>query len=174
MRTNDAALEERYRGLLDVECSKAELLRRLRVQEDELKVLGLEREQMLEAGGHQAEELSALRSQLANGQHRFTTADRAIADLQAKISEPVPMILSCPACGARHVDVGVFATKRHHTHACQGCGLVWRPAKCATVGVQFLPGYRDGDAPEATAPVNFEVPTAYKINAAWAKEWEKP
>lgn len=56
---------------------------------------------------------------------------------------PVPMILTCPACGERHVDKGEFATKQHHTHACQGCGLVWRPAIGATVGVQFLPGFKD-------------------------------
>lgn len=41
---------------------------------------------------------------------------------------PIPMILTCPSCGVRHVDEGEFATKPHHTHACQHCGLVWRPA----------------------------------------------
>lgn len=59
------------------------------------------------------------------------------------VTKPVPMILTCPACNARHVDVGEFATKVHHTHACQGCGMVWRPALVATVGVQFLPGFRN-------------------------------
>ncbi|MHB8107917.1 MAG: hypothetical protein ACYDH4_10915 [Candidatus Cryosericum sp.] len=57
--------------------------------------------------------------------------------------EPIPQILFCPSCSARHVDVGVFATKPHHTHACQKCGVVWRPAIVATVGVQFLPGFKD-------------------------------
>lgn len=57
--------------------------------------------------------------------------------------EPVPMLLTCPSCGKRHVDAGEFATKAHHTHACQHCGMVWRPALVATVGVQFLPGFRD-------------------------------
>ena len=56
---------------------------------------------------------------------------------------PIPMILTCPACCARHVDQGYFATKVHHTHACQSCGMVWRPAIVATVGVQFLPGFKD-------------------------------
>jgi len=51
---------------------------------------------------------------------------------------PVSMILTCPACNVRHLDEG--ATKPHHTHACQGCGMVWRPAIVATTGVQFLPG----------------------------------
>lgn len=56
----------------------------------------------------------------------------------------VPMILNCPAqgCNARHIDEGEFAEKVHHTHACQVCGHVWRPAKLNTHGVQFLPGYK--------------------------------
>lgn len=56
---------------------------------------------------------------------------------------PIPMILTCPSCSARHVDEGEFATKVHHTHACQSCGMVWRPAVVPTVGVRFLPGYKD-------------------------------
>lgn len=54
----------------------------------------------------------------------------------------IPMILTCPSCGERHIDEGDFAEKPHHTHACQSCGMVWRPAKVNTVGVQFLPGYK--------------------------------
>ena len=57
--------------------------------------------------------------------------------------QPIPMILHCPDCRARHVDAGEFATKVHHTHSCQSCGLTWRPAVVATVGVQFLPGFKD-------------------------------
>lgn len=63
---------------------------------------------------------------------------------------PVPMILHCPSCSARHIDVGEFATKSHHTHACQSCGTVWRPAIVATVGVQFLPGFKN----DTTLPAN--------------------
>ena len=58
-------------------------------------------------------------------------------------SAPIPMVLHCPDCRARHVDAGEFATKPHHTHSCQVCGLTWRPAVVATVGVQFLPGFKD-------------------------------
>ena len=57
--------------------------------------------------------------------------------------EAIPMILTCPACNARHIDKGLFAIKPHHTHACQSCGMVWRPAIVATVGVQYLPGFKD-------------------------------
>lgn len=54
----------------------------------------------------------------------------------------VPMILFCPN-GHRHIDEGDFANERHHTHACQKCGIVWRPAKLCTHGVKFLPGYKN-------------------------------
>lgn len=59
----------------------------------------------------------------------------------------IPMILICPnpRCLERHIDDGVWATKEHHTHACQHCGFVWRPAVVATVGVRFLPGFKNDD-----------------------------
>lgn len=60
-----------------------------------------------------------------------------------ELEKPIRMLLNCPACHERHADVGEFATKPHRTHACQHCGLVWRPAIEHTVGVQFLPGYKD-------------------------------
>ena len=60
-----------------------------------------------------------------------------------KLKEPISMLLYCPECGWRHIDDGEFKTKPHHTHACQHCGHCWRPAICNTVGVQFLPGFKD-------------------------------
>lgn len=65
--------------------------------------------------------------------------------VSAAMAEPTPvaLILSCPVCGKRHIDKGEFATKPHHTHACQTCGMVWRPALINTVGVEFLPGFKD-------------------------------
>lgn len=71
----------------------------------------------------------------------------AICDQEgARGDEPIPMILFC-MCGQRHIDEGEFATKPHHTHACQACGIVWRPAIGPTVGVQFLPGFKNEPAP---------------------------
>lgn len=67
-------------------------------------------------------------------------SERVIAALE----HPIPMLLHCPICSVRHIDVGIFANKPHHTHACQHCGHVWRPAIVATVGVQFLPGFKNG------------------------------
>lgn len=55
----------------------------------------------------------------------------------------IPMLLWCPGCGERHIDAGDFATKPHKDHACQVCGMVWRPALVPTCGVQFLPGYKN-------------------------------
>lgn len=55
----------------------------------------------------------------------------------------IPMRLTCPSCGELHIDKGEFATKEHHTHACQNCGMVWRPAVVPTVGVRFLPGFKN-------------------------------
>lgn len=67
---------------------------------------------------------------------------------------PIPMILTCPRCTGVHIDVGDFATKSHHTHACQLCGMVWRPALMPTVGVRFLPGFKnDPDAKDAEREV---------------------
>ena len=41
---------------------------------------------------------------------------------QMSAPAPVPMLLTCPMCTKRHIDEGEFATKGHHTHACQSCG----------------------------------------------------
>lgn len=67
---------------------------------------------------------------------------RIIAE-RDKGRQPIPMRLVCPECKTLHIDEGDFETKRHHTHACQNCGNVWRPAVVATVGVKFLPGFKN-------------------------------
>ncbi len=59
--------------------------------------------------------------------------------------QPVPMRLHCPECGELHEDVGEWATRVHHTHSCQFCGCTWRPAVVATVGVRFLPGFKNAE-----------------------------
>lgn len=72
---------------------------------------------------------------------------------EARPPAPIPMILHCPACHARHVDEGEFAEKPHHSHACQspGCGHVWRPALVPTVGVIALPGFLNDCLPRSIA-----------------------
>jgi hypothetical protein len=63
-------------------------------------------------------------------------------------AKPIPMLLTCPSCGERHIDLGAFAECAHHTHACQHCGMCWRPAVVVTVGVQFLPGFKNDSEEE--------------------------
>lgn len=62
---------------------------------------------------------------------------------QANAPAPIPMLLWCPECGDRHIDLDEFAIKAHHTHACQSCGMVWRPCVLPTCGVQWLPGFKN-------------------------------
>ena len=75
----------------------------------------------------------------------------AFAATLTEYAPPIPMLLWCPACHQRHVDVAL-ATKPHRDHACQHCGLTWRPAKIPTVGVQYLPGYKDAPLPPKPRP----------------------
>jgi hypothetical protein len=74
---------------------------------------------------------------------------------------PIPMRLPCPSCGALHLDVGEFATKVHHTHSCQACGMTWRPAVVATVGVDFLPGFRNDVSIPTLEEAEAELVEAY-------------
>jgi rubredoxin len=84
---------------------------------------------------------------------------------------PIPMLIHCPMCKAKHVDVGEFATEVHHTHACQGCGHVWRPAIVATVGVEFLPGFKNELAEKCTCPMpGHGMGAACREERGWQKE----
>jgi hypothetical protein len=80
---------------------------------------------------------------------RVETVTQALADefeqihTATSVTAPIPMRLRCERCGTLHIDEGEFATKPHHTHVCQQCGLTWRPAIGYTVGVKFLPGFKN-------------------------------
>ena len=73
----------------------------------------------------------------------IATVEIAYETIAENAAAPVPMILFCPSCDQRHIDEGDFATISHATHACQHCGVCWRPAAVPTVGVQFLPGFKN-------------------------------
>lgn len=62
-----------------------------------------------------------------------------------QLGSSVAIRINCPGCGELHVDEGEWVTKPHHTHACQRCGNTWRPAVVNTVGVRFLPGFRNAN-----------------------------
>lgn len=84
------------------------------------------------------------------------------------------MRLPCPSCGALHIDKGEFATKVHHTHACQSCGMAWRPAVVPTVGVQFLPGFKNEpeneNEPEPSS-IALTIAEYGGIDGAHHKQW---
>jgi len=73
--------------------------------------------------------------------------------MNAEVPAPIPMRIHCPGCGELHIDEGEFATRAHHTHACQICGLTWRPAVVPTVGVRFLPGFRNDARHDSKSPL---------------------
>ena len=59
--------------------------------------------------------------------------------------KPLPIRIHCPECHQLHIDEGDFAATPHTSHACQHCGNVWRPAVKPTVGVRFLPGFKNDE-----------------------------
>ncbi len=91
---------------------------------------------------HRTENLERLRN--LRGNDAGALGHWAADEIERLTVSPVPMLLWCPGCGDRHIDAGEFTTKVHHTHACQSCGMVWRPAIVPTVGVQWLAGFKNG------------------------------
>jgi hypothetical protein len=53
------------------------------------------------------------------------------------MTQPIPMILFCPACGVQHIDEATetWANPPHRSHKCQACDHIWRPADVETTGV---------------------------------------
>lgn len=90
------------------------------------------------------QDVESLARRIVTGSLTDAGGTKAIAEA---LLAPIPMRLVCEDCGVLHIDEGEFATKPHHTHACQFCGLVWRPAVVCTVGVQFLPGFKNDKEP---------------------------
>ena len=84
--------------------------------------------------------------ELASLRHQYFVSDGYSLKprvLAPEAEPPIPLLLHCPLCSARHIDEGRWATRPHHTHSCQSCGHTWRPAVVDTVGVQFLPGFKN-------------------------------
>lgn len=56
---------------------------------------------------------------------------------EARHTEPIPMVLHCPFCGAQHIDEpkGEWTNPPHRSHKCSSCLHIWRPADVHTVGV---------------------------------------
>lgn len=91
---------------------------------------------------------AALRTQIDSLTNRLDAAKADLKSMTLQLHEecaPIKMRLECPICHSLHIDEGEFAERPHHTHACQVCGNVWRPAIRSTVGVRFLPGFKNGE-----------------------------
>lgn len=67
---------------------------------------------------------------------------RTMSGPDAPKDKPIPMILYCPSCGMKHIDepneAKGWTNPPHRSHECQHCGVVWRPADVATVGVHTI------------------------------------
>lgn len=119
--------------------------------------------------------LRVANTQLAGEVEQRVSADKIAMRALRNDLNPVPMLLTCPACSARHIDEGRTdenATKSHHTHACQKCGMVWRPALTFTFGVQFLPGFKD---PERATGMSLAVGDVVQIrgDANDPDDWQR-
>lgn len=78
--------------------------------------------------------------ELVTRAHHCLTKIRTLAEMG---SDPLPVVLHCPACGRQHIDVPVnlqagWVTPPHTEHGCAFCGARWRPAAIETVGVEAL------------------------------------
>lgn len=76
------------------------------------------------------------------------------------MTQPIPMILYCPACGMQHIDapkaahtifidvkVPEWTNPPHRSHLCAKCGYIWRPADVITVGVESIETKGKNDSP---------------------------
>lgn len=156
----DETVARLRRALASAEADLQRVAVKLAKSEEALRLVTENRDHWRDLYGREiplADELVAAQGQISELKQKLEEARRlaefaeeneasiakTLAHLQGETSAPIPMRLPCEDCGELHVDEGDFVTKSHHTHACQFCGLVWRPAKVATVGVRFLPGYRN-------------------------------
>jgi|ERR1043166_5979574 hypothetical protein len=111
--------------------------------------------------------------------HGGVTRDEALSAIKQItqwLMEPIPLRLVCEGCGKLHIDEGEFAEKPHHTHVCQHCGLTWRPAIGPTVGVQFLPGFKNAAKPAAGSQlhqVTIKTSTWEPKLGEWARAYSK-
>jgi hypothetical protein len=86
--------------------------------------------------------IDALHGDISKLRDLMEEHSRASKDAAREALATIPIRINCPECGELHVDEAL-KDKPHHTHACQGCGNVWRPSVRNTIGVRFLPGFKD-------------------------------
>lgn len=64
-------------------------------------------------------------------------------------NDPIDMILYCPNCKSRHIDIEEpwkgWNNPPHKSHLCDNCGTIWRPADIPTNGVAKIKTYGKND-----------------------------
>lgn len=106
----------------------------------------------------------------------FKAAVRGHGSIVIPATTPIPMLLWCPECSKRHIDVGEFETKPHHTHACQHCGHVWRLAsgdrrdvrRAVPAGLQERGAIQVTDLPKLRALAEAATPGPWSEGTAGA------
>ncbi|KVQ87305.1 hypothetical protein WK09_19900 [Burkholderia ubonensis] len=90
----------------------------------------------------------------------------AASPVEQPAAAPIPMLLFCPRCGTQHIDapetkpddqddrvpVTTWANPPHRSHLCHACGIIWRPADVATVGVAAIETHGKADTWTAGTP----------------------
>ncbi|MWA18073.1 hypothetical protein [Burkholderia pseudomallei] len=116
----------------------------------------------------------------------------ALAPIEQPAAAPIPMLLFCPKCGEQHIDApepadadidvdgtvitatSEWANPPHRSHLCHACGIVWRPADVATVGVQSIETHGKADTWSADMPWtghNRAAPSPADERAASFETW---
>ncbi|KVV12360.1 hypothetical protein WK77_05970 [Burkholderia ubonensis] len=95
------------------------------------------------------------------------------------------MLLFCPRCGTQHIDapetkpddqddrvpVTTWTNPPHRSHLCHACGIVWRPADVATVGVAAIETRGKADTWTPNTPWSgHNRPAATSANETGAEE----
>ncbi|WP_196486212.1 hypothetical protein [Burkholderia cepacia] len=108
------------------------------------------------------------------------------------VEAPIPVLLFCPRCGTQHIDAPETEPGRlissgpnagravpprvtwdkppHRSHLCHACGIIWRPADVATVGVAAIETHGKADTWTASTPwIGHNRPVATSSNEAGAE-----
>ncbi|WP_155648315.1 hypothetical protein [Burkholderia cepacia] len=127
---------------------------------------------------------------LPPGWLEFARAILAASPVEQPAATPIPMLLFCPRCGTQHIDapetrpddqddrvpVTTWTNPPHRSHLCHACGIIWRPADVATVGIAAIETHGKADTWTASTPwIGHNRPAATSANetgAAGVRAWE--
>jgi hypothetical protein len=163
---------------LEAKCDPLKAAEELRLLANRAATLPADRAELVEHTKHVIGDCIASGSREAIA--RANLAIDAMARSTDAPSEPIDMVLYCPACGVQHVDApdkvseatpvlyaDAWTNPPHRSHLCHGCGHVWRPADVATNGVAAVKTTGKADSPLAAPPAAATAITKdWCVNAA--------